>query len=1147
MRVITILLAGTVLASSAAAQAADALSFGKPPAWVVPQTVPAAKVTQAPVSMLLNDQQIALEPGKSTTYSHAAIRIENAQGLAAGNLSIVWQPATDTVTINKLQILRGDKTIDVLAGGQTFTVLRRETNLDAATLDGTLTATIQPEGLQVGDIIDFATTSERKDPVLKGHVESLFGAWDGLPIEAAHATVRWPSAMRLQVRATPNLPAAKKSSANGSNLFELSAQNVEPLVPPKGAPDRFKIGRLAEATDFASWSDVATLFMPLFREASAIPQSGPLHDEIEKIRAASPDPKKRAELALALVQDRVRYVALLMGQGGYVPASAESTWSRRFGDCKAKTALLLGALHSLGIEADPVLVQTRIGDMIADRLPMISLFNHVLVRAQIAGKDYWLDGTRTGDTNLDLIEVPDFGWGLPLVANAKLVRMVPAPLDVPNLERHISVDATNGVYAPAPATLDETYRGDTAVALNTVYSAMTAQQRDEAMREEAKSFLDQFSVTGSSFQFDKDKRELRISIKGNAKLNWKDGWLYVPTSSIAFDPDFDRPAGPLHDVPWAINHPRNVKDRATIRLPAGFAAGQKLSAPVHETLAGVQYTRSESLSGDTLTIDSSERSLVPEVAYKEALAAAPRLKALDSDDVYLQMPSSYRLSAAEIELRAADTPSTAAQYFTRGLQFLNSSELDRAIADFGHAIELDPKDAWSFSNRAIAYAHKGDSDAAHKDVAAAEAIDPTNPVAARARGLVAEEKGDFKAAIAAYTASLQRDPNAAWTLGRRASARYAAGDSDGALADSALALKANPRWIDMRVLRANIFMKQGKRDLVSAEAAAAIKDNPASDYAYVAAAKTYAALGQSDQAMEAFSRALAIKQYAYIYVNRAAVRPPSDYSGRMADLDAALKLEPDNPDALAAKARLLSNRKDYSGALAVLDRMKPDPKDFGAALERAIVLTKAGRTADAQKIFAEVRREMKSPGQLNNLCWNKATAGVMLESAVQDCRDALKPDPGNSQYQDSLGMALLKLGKLDEALEAYNRAIADNRRAASLMGRAFVYWRKGDRERAAEDAAAARKISPKIDEAFAAYGLKFDEPAAAPTAASPSSTRDQVGTTSPAPVPASSPGSGLLSNTSSIKPKALASSDSRNLSRSIAFSISSSGWPVYLA
>ena len=72
-------------------------------------------------------------------------------------------------------------------------------------------------------------------------------------------------------------------------------------------------------------------------------------------------------------------------------------------------------LRAFGIEAEPVVVQSSLGDMIADRLPMIELFDHVLVRAHISGKDYWLDGTRTGDTSLDAIEVPNFGWGLPLI------------------------------------------------------------------------------------------------------------------------------------------------------------------------------------------------------------------------------------------------------------------------------------------------------------------------------------------------------------------------------------------------------------------------------------------------------------------------------------------------------------------------------------------------------------------------------------------------------------------------------------------------------------------------------------------------------------------------------------------------------------
>ncbi len=79
-------------------------------------------------------------------------------------------------------------------------------------------------------------------------------------------------------------------------------------------------------------------------------------------------------------------------------------------------------------------------------------------------------------------------------------------------------------------------------------------------------------------------------------------------------------------------------DKVTVSLPHGFAAAQKPSPAVHETLAGVEYARSETVDGDKLTVISSERSLMPEVAYKDALSAESRLRALNKDDVYLTAP-----------------------------------------------------------------------------------------------------------------------------------------------------------------------------------------------------------------------------------------------------------------------------------------------------------------------------------------------------------------------------------------------------------------------------------------------------------------------------------------------------------------------------
>src|SRR5690606_24236734 len=122
----------------------------------------------------------------------------------------------------------------------------------------------------------------------------------------------------------------------------------------------------------------------------------------------------QASAALRLVQDQVRYVALLMGEGALTPASADETWSQRLGDCKAKTAILLALLDGLGITAEPAAVSVNNGDGMNEGLPRMSAFNHVLVRVEIDGQVHWLDGARTGDRRLEDTPVPPYFWALPL-------------------------------------------------------------------------------------------------------------------------------------------------------------------------------------------------------------------------------------------------------------------------------------------------------------------------------------------------------------------------------------------------------------------------------------------------------------------------------------------------------------------------------------------------------------------------------------------------------------------------------------------------------------------------------------------------------------------------------------------------------------
>lgn len=147
-----------------------------------------------------------------------------------------------------------------------------------------------------------------------------------------------------------------------------------------------------------------------------------------------------------------------------------------------------------------------------------------------------------------------------------------------------------------------------------------------------------------------------------------------------------------------------------------------------------------------------------------------------------------------------------------------------------------------------------------------------------------------------------------------------------------------------------------------------------------------------------------------------------------------------------------------------------------ADAKRAVRIYQSGHKAEAEKLLATLRPMARSDIAANSLCWVEAIAGVSLDSAVQLCRDAVEQSNRNPNYVDSLGMALLQSGKLDEALAAYTEAIDKGHVASSYMGRAIIYARKGDIARAQADLAEAKKRDAAIEQRFAGYGLRLDSP-----------------------------------------------------------------------
>lgn len=233
-------------------------------------------------------------------------------------------------------------------------------------------------------------------------------------------------------------------------------------------------------------------------------------------------------------------------------------------------------------------------------------------------------------------------------------------------------------------------------------------------------------------------------------------------------------------------------------------------------------------------------------------------------------------------------------------------------------------------------------------------------------------------------------------------------------------------------------------------------------------------LGNRAKAIAAFDRGVSMAPSVVTYLERAEVRPWADLAGRRADIESALKLDPSSSKALVMLAEVQLTAGKYAEAAAsVTAAIGKTSGGPGMLALRGIAHEKAGRTALAQADFAKALAQAKQPGQLNNLCWELATADVSLASALDDCNAAIAKAPMMVEALDSRGFVLMRLGRYPQAIASYDSALKrDPLLADSLYGRGICELRTGRGRRGRADIRAATAISYRVPDEFAHYGVQ---------------------------------------------------------------------------
>ena len=513
-----------------------------------------------------------------------------------------------------------------------FEILRREEQLEAAKLDGVLTAVLRVPDLRVGDELEVSLTTRLNDPTLGPLVSGLLVlAPDPLP-GRYRLGLSWEPGEEPHVQMTASFEAIAQRQPQA---ITLDFDNPGPISLPIKAPGRYVWDRALEYSDFPDWAAVSRRFAPLYLHAATLGRDSELKQEARRIAESSADPMQRLKTAVKLVQQEVRYIYVGLDGGNFKPATAQETWQRRYGDCKAKVALLMALLRELGIDAEPVLVSNGgIDDGFDERLPNPGLFDHVVVRAHVNGDVYWADGTLPGVAEPSAAPVNTYRWVLPLTKEgAPLEHLEWRPPERPDSVTLFEIDARAGFDQMARITRTTIVRGVDGLQQQLTLSGLTSAQLLNSLRQQGGDTW--HTIENAEWRYDTRAQASILTISGLGTVAWQNSSQDKKTLSLpggGFSPPerLSRPIEQKQDLPYYSQSAFNCHV-TTVRLPEATKMNQwSYNSSFDTRIFGKNYYRVFEIRDNTIRMIRGLRVEQQEIDAASAQMDNARIEDFDN-------------------------------------------------------------------------------------------------------------------------------------------------------------------------------------------------------------------------------------------------------------------------------------------------------------------------------------------------------------------------------------------------------------------------------------------------------------------------------------------------------------------------------------
>ena len=603
-------------------------------------TVNAADHPEMPFIWLLDEGKYSIEPdGRTKNTTRQVVQILKPQGAEAyRERRFTWNPEHQKFTVNWMRVVKpnGEVISDHPEQVQDSDV---PAEMGVPMYTATKVRRMSLSGLDSGTILDFSITTETDASMMPGEFFVSWRVTTPTYVVRSNLEVDVPASMHPRIYET-NLDFKRvEKTENGRRIYAWRKSNVDRFSGEPYAPDSLLQGMTVSVSPSFAWNAIGKWYVPIARDAFAVTPS--VEEKMKSVLANSKSLDDSIRALHKWVAQDIRYVAVELGRGGYVPRTPETVVRTGFGDCKDKAMLFLAALRKIGVTGYPVLL--NISGAERKETPSLGQFNHMIAAVKRGTKYEFADLTagtyaygmlpRSEQGNLAVLVKENDGEQITLPESSQLDAMIDATITGKLGE--------DGVFS---GRYEEVRHGYLESTMRAVFQNPLDSARRQSFGRAVTGLYFDNPQTDSLVAFDgKDlMAEARVSAKiTRARMVTKVGDVQLLTNPLRPMESYSRVADGMesdNDRKLPYDVAKMIPQYTThtvvrVKLPVGWTAtlpkSEKLDGPV------AHYEVKYSQVGDELRIERTLSGMKGVIPASRRLEIVEFLKRMGSEDAKL--------------------------------------------------------------------------------------------------------------------------------------------------------------------------------------------------------------------------------------------------------------------------------------------------------------------------------------------------------------------------------------------------------------------------------------------------------------------------------------------------------------------------------